>query len=92
MEAGSCECDYLYCAVPARTDCSMYRTTTTSGNLNLIDLTGQVRSRLKVHGGMSNGQEASGVVRDVAVTGQADDADSWRFVSVGYDGKVQVSK
>ena len=67
------------------------RTTTTSGHLNLIDLTGSIKSKFRAHGGTSNGTELSGIVRDVAMLGSADRPDSWRAVSVGYDGRIQIS-
>lgn len=68
------------------------RSTTTTGHLILLDLHGKTHSRLKVHGGIINGQEISGVVRDVAMVGEADKPETWRVVSVGYDGRVRISR
>jgi len=60
--------------------------------LNLIDLSGAIKSKFKAHGGIVNGQETSGIVRDVVAFGEADRPESWRVVSVGYDGRVQISR
>lgn len=67
-------------------------TTTTTGYLNLIDLTGAVKSKFRAHGGTKDGTELSGIVRDVAMLGSAGGPDGWRAVSVGYDGRIQISK
>lgn len=58
----------------------MFRTTSPTGQLHLLSLTGESRS-VKVHGG----DNISGVVRDVDVVGDT-------VVSVGYDRVVRFSE
>jgi hypothetical protein len=72
---------------------SLFSTTTTSGHLNLIELsTGTAKSKFKAHGGIVNGNETSGIVRDVVSFGESELPDTWRVISVGYDGRIQISR
>ncbi|OCF61437.1 hypothetical protein L486_01085 [Kwoniella mangroviensis CBS 10435] len=65
-------------------------TTTPNGYLNLISLSGENRSSVKIHGAVNLGQASSEVVRDCKVvkTGEGD----WEVVSVGYDRQVRISR
>jgi hypothetical protein len=65
--------------------------TTSNGYLNLVSLSGEVRSSLKVHGlpNPTLGQASSEVVRDVCVVPSEDGG--WEAVSVGYDRMIRIS-
>ncbi|KAK8853340.1 hypothetical protein IAR55_004044 [Kwoniella newhampshirensis] len=65
-------------------------TTTPNGYLNLIAISGETRSSVKVHGAQDLGQASSEVVRDchVVSTNKGD----WEVVSVGYDRQVRISR
>ncbi|WWC64743.1 uncharacterized protein I303_107354 [Kwoniella dejecticola CBS 10117] len=65
-------------------------TTTPNGYLNLIALSGETRSSVKVHGAVNLGQASSEVVRD-CVTVPTEDGD-WEVISVGYDRQVRISR
>lgn len=66
--------------------------TTSNGYLNLVSLSGEVRSSLKVHGlpNPTLGQASSEVVRDVCVVPSEDGG--WETVSVGYDRMIRISQ
>jgi hypothetical protein len=76
-------------------DGSGFITTTPNGHLNLIALSGETRSSVKIHGAVNHGQGSSEVVRDCAVV-SLDDNDKregdWEVVSVGYDRLVRISR
>ncbi|WVW86312.1 hypothetical protein I302_108354 [Kwoniella bestiolae CBS 10118] len=65
-------------------------TTTPNGYLNLISLSGENRSSVKIHGAVNLGQASSEVVRDCTVV-STEDGD-WEAVSVGYDRQVRISR
>lgn len=72
-------------------------TTTTTGHLNLIDLNGKIRSKLKVHGEMLNGMTTSNIIRDLEVVerpvgeGEGHGGPGWQVISVGYDSTIKLS-
>ncbi|WRT70093.1 uncharacterized protein IL334_007087 [Kwoniella shivajii] len=65
-------------------------TTTPNGYLNLIALSGENRSSVKIHGATDLGQASSEVVRDcvIILTENGD----WEAISVGYDRQVRISR
>ncbi len=67
----------------------MERTTTPNGYLNLIAITGETRSSVKIHGAWDIGQASSEVVRDCCVVSEDG---RWEVVSVGYDRRVRISR
>lgn len=64
-------------------------TTTANGYLNLIALSGETRSSVKIHGVTDSGQASSEVVRDCCIVTTERD---WQVVSVGYDRRVRISR
>ncbi|KAL1405114.1 hypothetical protein Q8F55_008737 [Vanrija albida] len=64
-------------------------TTTPTGHLHLLSLSGEKRATLKAHGSRGAGTGTTDVVRDVAVTPTDD---GYEVVSVGYDRRVQISR
>nr|XP_031861630.1 uncharacterized protein CI109_002860 [Kwoniella shandongensis]KAA5528702.1 hypothetical protein CI109_002860 [Kwoniella shandongensis] len=71
-------------------DGSALITTTPNGYLNLISLSGETRSSVKIHGAQDLGQASSEVVRDCYVV-STDDGD-WEVLSVGYDRQIRISR
>lgn len=71
----------------------MCSTTTSTGYLSLISLSGEVRSNIKVHGATELGIGSSEVVRDCCVVEVEEGGKkSWEVVSVGYDRRVRISR
>ncbi|WVR09573.1 hypothetical protein IAU60_006642 [Kwoniella sp. DSM 27419] len=65
-------------------------TTTPNGYLNLIAITGETRSSVKIHGAQNLGQASSEVVRDCTVVPTSDRG--WEVISVGYDRQIRISR
>ncbi|WWC91850.1 uncharacterized protein L201_006797 [Kwoniella dendrophila CBS 6074] len=65
-------------------------TTTPNGYLNLISMSGENRSSVKIHGAVNLGQASSEVVRDCTVV--TTERGDWEVVSVGYDRQVRISR
>lgn len=77
-------------------------TTNANGQLTLLSLQGQVKSKLKVHAARSGVAGTSDVVRDLAIVelgeveregdGKGEEAEKgWEVVSVGYDRTVKLT-
>jgi hypothetical protein len=68
-------------------------TTNANGELTLLSLQGEVRSKLKVHAARAGVAGTSDVVRDLAVVplGEGEEG-GWEVVSVGYDRTVKMTR
>ncbi|BEJ15184.1 hypothetical protein CspHIS471_0409510 [Cutaneotrichosporon sp. HIS471] len=64
-------------------------TTSASGELTLLTLQGEVRSKLKAHAAREGVAGTSDVVRDVAVAALGEGG--WEVVSVGYDRTIKMT-
>ncbi|GMK56777.1 hypothetical protein CspeluHIS016_0306170 [Cutaneotrichosporon spelunceum] len=64
-------------------------TTSASGELTLLSLQGEVRSKLKVHGARPGVAGTSDVVRDLALNDLGEGG--WEIVSVGYDRTIKLT-